>query len=382
MNTHVTETTVTTIPSLHLTPGDGCGCVRTGAVSHPRCCSAPLRGTTHVNPLTSLARASLGAGSVSSLPAPGGASPRTVSDMRLHAEKGQAMTFRYTWSPQSGYVRRVYPHTSEHWSPTESPVARYLLYLSVLGIEDPTRFKRQRATDYYQQAISLREHSVTVAAKQDDDPAIIGRLARGELSPEDAEKALAKVAPKAAEVQEQTERTRQAFANATRMAYASAVLAIHDYGDKWLDVLRPLVQEAVAAEDQARWDKLHAFAASLRSPALGGLAMVATDETGTNEFGETWRYTVGRPDLYHEWRFARAERTHEATAPERVGTDVFVATRVTAGPHPSLTDMVQGGMSPGIYSAAEVIAITEAIVAKQESAQVNAEPARSRAAVT
>lgn len=310
--------------------------------------------------------------------APGDAFPerrgyeRRQHALRLHAKKGHAMTVIPQWAPQIGYERRTFPNTNESWSPTESPVARYLLHLRALGIEDPTSYRRQRAIDFYQQALALREHSITVAAKQDGEGDIANRLAMGEIDSEQAAKLLAKM-PTASDAQEQAARGRQMLAAATRAAYTAAVLAVHTYGDRWLDLLRPLVQEAVAAQDDARFEALHRFAALLRSPDIAALAMVASDTSGNREFDETWRYRTGRPDLVHKWRYARAERTHDGPA-EPVGANLFVmASAVTKGPHPTLTEMVEHEMQPGMYSASDVLATTERVLADQEAAQVSAE---------
>jgi hypothetical protein len=267
------------------------------------------------------------------------------------------------WAPRTGYERRTLPSTSDTWSPTESVVARYLLHLRVLGLEDPTK---PRATDLYEQALRLREHSVSVAVKPDEEAAIAERLARGEVTPAEAAKMLAKAA-RPSDAQEQAERERQMYSAATRAAYVAAVRSIHNFGEeKWLALLRPMVQDAVAAGDESRWAALHEFASLLRSRDLGALAMVSSDTSGLRETDETWRYTVGRPDLYHLWRLQRSEAA-QAVGHEAVGSFVFVASVVTKGPHPRLADMTE--MEPGIYSAAEVLAIKDRVIAEQEAAR-------------
>jgi hypothetical protein len=281
------------------------------------------------------------------------------------------------WAPQTGYECRTFPVTSDTWSPTESVVARYLLHLRVLGLEDPTKPK---ATDLYEQALALRQHSIDVAPKRDEDAIIANRLAHGEITTDEAAKLLAKV-PLPNDAQEQVERTRQMLTNATRAAYAGAVRSIHLY-EKWIDLLRPLVADAVAARDQERWDALHGFAALLRQRGLGALAMVATDPTGIREFEETWRYTVGRPDRYHLWRLEHATAA-QAVGHEAVGQSVFVAATVIKGPHPTLADMVAGEMEPTILAASEVLAIADRIRVEQDAARMSAEaPAPSRRART
>ncbi len=292
------------------------------------------------------------------------------------------MTVIQQWAPQTGYVSRQLPWTPDDWSPTDSAVARYLLHLKVLGLADPTK-----ATEHYRTALALRDHSIAVSSKNGEAD-LANRLATGELNPAEAAKLLAKV-PTAREEQEKEERGRRMLADAVRVAYTNAVRAMHNYGDKWLDLLRPLVQEAVAAQDQARWDSLHAFAALLRHRDLAALAIVSSDPNGMREIEETWRYRVGKPHRYHDWRLERAVRTH-AAANVNVGSNVFVGIAVTEGPHPTLQEMGGmepiGGMEPGIYSAEQVIDITEAVLEQQEADQVSAEPPppsrRTRAEVT
>lgn len=278
------------------------------------------------------------------------------------------------WAPRPGVLRRAEPTTNDSWSPDASPVALYLLHLRSLGLEDQTDYLDRSATDHYRHAIFLRDQTVSVVATPDEREAITKRLALGEITPEEAQKRLAKSAPKVNDAQDLANGTRKTISDATREAYSFAVTAIRGY--HWLTPLRVLVADAVAAQDDARFDALHRFAALLRSPGLAALAMVAGDGSGIREFDETWRYKVSRPDLYHAWRLARAERTH-TVAHVTAGTLVFVAAAVTKGPHPTLADMVEGEMEPSLLSAAEVVSITEAILAEQEAAQ-SAEPVPSR----
>jgi hypothetical protein len=275
----------------------------------------------------------------------------------------------HQWAPQKGYERRTLPSTSDSWSPEGSVVARYLLHLKVLGIsKDPTG-----ADEFYRNALSLREHAVTATATPDEEAAIAQALALGQVSPAEAAKRLAK-ASKPDDAHEQADRERQMYYTATRAAYVAAVRAIHNWGeDKWLALLRPLIQEAVEAQDEPRWDALHNFCELLRDRELGALAMVASDPTGLREVDETWRYRVGRPELYHLWRLEHAEAA-KTVDHEVVGSVEFNASVVTKGPHPRLAEMV--GMAPGIYGAGEVLSIARRIVEEQEAIRAAATPER------
>jgi hypothetical protein len=279
----------------------------------------------------------------------------------------------HQWAGQRGVESRTLPMAhSDSWSPTQSVIARYLLHLKALGIEDPTG-----AGEFYRTALSLREHSVAVAVKPDEESAVAERLSRGEVTPTEAAKLLAKV-PRPGVAQEQAERERQMLTTATRQAYASAVRAIHNYGDRWLGLLRPLVETAVAARDDARFGALHDFAALLRNRDLGALAMVATDTSGIREFEETWRYSVGRPERYHLWRLEHSEAAN-AIFTEVVGPVTFVAASITKAPFPTLAEMVEGEMEPGMYSAQEVTAIGSRIAMEQEDVRMSAAPPPSPA---
>jgi len=130
-----------------------------------------------------------------------------------------------------------------------------------------------------------------------------------------------------------------------------------------MKILKPLVAEAVDSRDEARWNLLHKFARILRDPDLAGLAMVTKTERQYQEFDETWRYTVGRPDLYHAWRLRHAERSENIRL-ERAGPFIFTLSHITQGPHPKLSGM-EPSWGPGLYTAAEVMEITERILAEQ-----------------
>jgi hypothetical protein len=280
------------------------------------------------------------------------------------------------FAAQKGYESRTLPMGGgDSWSPDGSVVARYLLHLRAIGLKDPTK---PSATDLYEQALRLRERSVSVAVASDEAGAIATALALGDLTPAEAAKRLAK-APRPGDAHEQAARERQMLYAATRQAYAAAVRAIHNFD--WLDLLRPLVEDAVAAQDDERFRALHDFAALLRSRELGALAMVATDTSGIREFEETWRYTTGAPDKFHLWRLERATAAQPIFS-EVVGPVTFVAAAIKEAPFPTVSEMVEAKMEPGLYSAGEVLAIAGRIVLEQEEARALAAappgaPARS-----
>jgi hypothetical protein len=271
------------------------------------------------------------------------------------------------WAPRRGYLRRQLPLTSDSWSSESSIVAQYIRHLETLGLVDPTD-----ASHFYEQALKLREAYHEAAARSlHVEPDLSARLASGEISAAEASKQLAK-APTEQEISEKRQRERSMISNAVRSSYAMSVRAVHNYGEEnWLGLLRPLVLQAYEDQDQARWDALHRFAGLLRNPDLAGLGYIAMAPNSVTEFDETWRYTVGRPELYHHWRRDHAELAQNI-AIVHVGSTTYVAIAVTKGPHPTIAD-IDPSWEPGLYSAAEVLKLTDAILDQQQAAQIDTE---------
>lgn len=271
------------------------------------------------------------------------------------------------WAPRKAYIHWQLPTgSSDAWSPTNSVVARYITQLELLGLEDPTE-----ATDFYDQALQFRKAYLDLASKQNDEIDLSERLVRGEISVDDATKQAAK-APAALDARQKLERQRQVISNAIAGSYSAAVRAVHNFGEhNWLNLLRPLVQDAYEVADQARWDQLHKFTALLRDPNLAGLALLVLAPSSSFEIEDTWRYTVGRPDLYDQWRRAHSIETHNI-ALVHVGPITYIANIVVKGPHPTLAD-IPPSWEPGLYSAGEVLAITNRILDEQEDAQTGVE---------
>ncbi|MBA3431816.1 MAG: hypothetical protein H0U16_10105 [Actinobacteria bacterium] len=276
------------------------------------------------------------------------------------------------WPPEKGILqRRLDIGSSEHWDPKESPPAHYVRHLKSLGIKkDPTE-----ASMFYERAMGLRLVSGIHQRKTDESASIGERLVSGEISAAEASALLAKLPfPNAAA--KEAEREQAMMSSAVRNAYSAAIRALHGYSeDKWLKLLRPIAQEAAKTRDQTRWDAVHAFAAFLRTPSIAGLSMLATDPAGRRDV-EAWRYQVARPDLYHRWRLDHAVASQNIRLLP-AGEIAFVWSVITEGPSPGIVDLAK--MGPGLYSAAEVLAHTEAILDEQEKFITRAEPApRSR----
>jgi hypothetical protein len=226
------------------------------------------------------------------------------------------------WAAEKGYVSRLPPATSDFWSSSESPVARYLLHLKVLGIDDPTKHLKfgGTATEHYRHALELRDHTVRVEAKNDGELDIANRLATGEIDVAQAERLLAKV-PTPGDTLAQETRARQMLQNATRAAYVAALGAIHLWGeDKWLGLLRPLVQAAVAAQDQQRFD---ALIASL--PCFGTVTSARS-------------------------RWSRVTRAARSKSPRRGGTPWASRTCITSGVLSTLSGQTTGATSTSVPS--------------------------------
>jgi hypothetical protein len=277
-----------------------------------------------------------------------------------------ARTYIEQWAPLHGYLRRSVPAgNSDTWSETDSPVAQYIRSLKKIGKDDPTD-----ATYYFTQACTLREARDKVIARQPEEPEHYGpgtikALIAGDLTEGDAGKRLAKI-PTEKDVAEKLERQRQMISAATREAYGMSVREINGYGeDGWLKLLKPIAVEAYSARDQNRWDAVHNFAAILRNPELSGLSGIFQSPGGSLEFAETWRYKVGRPDLYHFWRVRHAEDAQNIEFVHGLGSNTYLATAVVKGPHPTLSQ-IDPSWEPGLYSAQEVKEIAARIVAEQE----------------
>ncbi len=280
------------------------------------------------------------------------------------------------WPPERGILqRRLDIGSSKNWDPKESPPAHYIRHLKSLGIKkDPTQ-----ATLFYERAMGLRLVTGIHERKTDESASIGERLVSGEISAAEASSLLAKL-PFPNAVAKEAQREQAMMSSAVRNAYSAAIRAVHDFGeDKWLKLLRPIAQEAVKTRDQTRWDAVHAFAAFLRSPVVAGLSMLATDPAGRRDV-EAWRYQVSQPDLYHRWRLEHAVASQNIRLLP-VGEVAFVWSAITEGPHPGIVDLIQ--MGPGLYSATEVLAHTDAILDEQEKSITRStpEPRRRHVAV-
>jgi len=267
------------------------------------------------------------------------------------------------WAPHTGHVRRQYPSGGgDSWSEETSAVARYVRQLRNLGLEDPTD-----ATESFDLAVRLRKDAIDlVIPEEEESAAISSQLARGKITASEASKLFADISTPQ-DREQRTIRARQGVSNASRESYGLALKGIHNYGEeKWLGLLRPLAADAFARKDQPRWDQLQRLATLLRDPDLAALSMVATDQGIGREIKDTWRYMVGKPDEYHFWRLRHAELAQDV-ALEAVGDVVFVASEVIRGPHPAIAQM-DPSWGPGIYSAAQVVAIAKEIAARQDAA--------------
>ena len=265
------------------------------------------------------------------------------------------------WPAQGGKIQYRLPLSGDDWSPDDSPVARYIKVLGYLGIDDPTN-----ATDFYQQALTLREASNKAQIRQHDaGTELAQRLAERKVQLDEISTELAKSGAK--DAYEAALRERQVIYNAARASYAAAVRAIHTYGEaSWMKLLKPLAAKAVEEpRDEALWMLVHKLARILRDTNLAGLATLVRTGTEYRLFDEEWRFMVGRPDLYHQWRLRHAKRSNNMSF-QRAGQYVFTLSVVMEGPDPKFTDM-ESSWLPGIYTAAEVIDITERIKAEQDA---------------
>jgi len=272
------------------------------------------------------------------------------------------------WPPEKGILQQRLDSSgsSENWDPQESLPELYARHLKAIGKKDPTD-----ASLLYARAMGLRLATGSPQKKTDESAAIGARLVSGEISAAEASALLAKL-PFPNAVAEAVQREQAMMSSAVRTAYTASLKAIRDYGEsKWMKLLRPIAAEAITALHQTKWEAVHAFAAFLRSPAIAGLSMLATDPAGRRDV-EAWRYQVSRPDLHHSWRLEHAVASQNIRLLP-AGEVTFVWSVITEGPHPGIADIAKT-MGPGLYSASEVLAHTEAVLVEQEQTITRATP--------
>ena len=270
-------------------------------------------------------------------------------------------------------VRRTFVQ----WGLDSGLIPTFETWLRALDLDDPTSTENEpkaAASAYWRRAQALAEDARRV---QPEEPtrSISALLAEGTLTTGDARKMLVK-RPDAREAEKLVREQRNGLSAGSRAALLRALQAIYDYTeDGWLEVLRPIVADALANRDDRRFNLAHGFAAWLREPTRNKVFGL-TAATNRRFDAERYLYSVARPDLLHRWRVERATDTerHEQARYSADGMWRVQYALTTSAPFPMLRDYDEA-WGAGLYSADEVIANTERSRAEQERTFAKLAPA-------
>lgn len=265
--------------------------------------------------------------------------------------------------------------TERHGTPTRGSFAtldRYLALLEPVGIDDPANVRPLRDL-----ALRLREKGASKAKIGDPTERVLDDLIAGKTDEDDALRVMGKrAAPE--EARDAERRRRDDADELVRKTLLRAVRLIHDIGDGWLDLLRPLAARAVERRDAHAWKGVHDLAAFLRDPS-----------TSANDPG-IYALAAAMPDALHDgprvlYQFGDAGRGVYLWRVEQ-SEGIAGAVRASAGPTPISNDWSEVGYDltdavpwptiddiaahpewrPGIYSAQEVITNQATMLDAQE----------------
>lgn len=235
------------------------------------------------------------------------------------------------------------------WGIDSGLLPTYAKHLDGLELKDPTP-----ALSLWERARDLhREAYATPASAAHAD--LAEQLASGKLTAVDVAKAIAKV-PNRAEAAELA-RTRQAAlrAGASRTLLA-ALQSLFDLGEpKWLDLLRPIVEDALATGDDVRLNAAHRLAQFLRDPHRAKIGALTAAVNNRYDCAADW-YRFKRPDLEHRWRVSRSSDVQRRELARYVVDGqwrVQYALKPDA-PRPTIADF-QPEWGAGLWSAEEVV---------------------------
>jgi hypothetical protein len=253
------------------------------------------------------------------------------------------------WTPYALTLRPPTPSSAGTWQQLDT----FASHLRAVNLPDPTKATARRVAAEHVRNEAARQTASTSVANN-----ITQRLADGSLSPKDAAALFAKQ-PDANEAEATAEKVRREMDNQCRELVRLAVLAIHEYGEGWLDMLRPIAADAIKKRDQAMWDACVGFLAWLRDPMVGVCALGAALMNPTQD-SEAVLYTVGNPRALFLWRVAHADPQHKATGqPTHLPDgDAVVPILLSANAAiPSVTDYAANveAWRPGLYTAAQTI---------------------------
>jgi hypothetical protein len=257
------------------------------------------------------------------------------------------------WNPYRLDLRTPNAPGAGTWQQLDS----YAGFLRSLNLPDPTKATARRVA-----AEHVRDEAQRLGAgvAVEHDNSITTRLADGSMTAKDAAKMLAKQ-PDAKEAEATATKMRLGLEEQCRELLRLAVLAIHEYGAGWLDVLRPIAAEALKTRDQERWNRVHELAAWLRDPTWAGVCGLSAAMASNTQDCEPVLYAVADPRALFLWRVEHADPRDQVPGSVTVlpdGSGHIVP--IVLAPHaatPTVDDFAENAApwKPGLYSAEQVI---------------------------
>jgi hypothetical protein len=252
------------------------------------------------------------------------------------------------WPTYPVHVRRGGPSAGGSFE----KLAAYAEHLRVVGAPDPTR-----VAGLVTAAMRVRD----VAA---DDPTLdaasfADRVAGGHMSPKKALDEMGR-RPHPDDVRMAAVRRQQDATNLVSDLLQRAWREIHEYGEGWLDMLKPIAADAVQTGNEQLWHRCHEFAGWLRDPKWVGVrALSAVMPNETDDAG-TEHYMFGRPKAVYVWRVERSAgnditRTNPTVTPS--GKAITAYGLRPDALWPSFHDICAHAdeWQPGLYSAEEAL---------------------------
>lgn len=233
------------------------------------------------------------------------------------------------------------------------PVARLLGFFDTYELKDPTG-----AAKHWGRYIELRAVTPTATAaaptvsRSDVEAIAAGKADPNEVAVEDLDPDRAAREIKA---------RRDAIADARRLAYNAAMLAVWESADKVAEVFAGVLARCLAAHKDRELAVLWADAVDLLTALRSAGLLPRADGARPAE------YHLARPDLAYMWAVANADRAryvghqHHPAGALGGGRDLMlVVMALDHGPKPVM-DLYEIGRhadewGPGLYSPAEVIA--------------------------
>jgi hypothetical protein len=265
------------------------------------------------------------------------------------------------WVPYKLTLRPPTASAGGTWQQLDS----YQRHLTALGMPDPTKATARRVA-----AEHVRDKAERYRVPQPmADKRITQRLAEGKMSAEEAAAHFAN-APDAREAEATAQKVRNEMTEQMYELLRLAVQAIREH--PWLDLLRPMAEDAVAKRDETRWTRAHAFAEWLRDPMVNVCALsVAMANTTQDSDWTNYAYGDGGRGLY-SWQVANADPSHvtPGTPIHLPGGGYRIAFSFSRNVRMPSIDVIaehaQMWDGAGLFSAEEVIANQTRTLADQD----------------